>query len=150
MINYTTSAGKCMRSQMNCSAEALGLNTKILLPSRVKNKCWQHRNCWKGESLIVTAKPLLWMLALFQGSTSSWGLGVGTVSQTAPPQQRFHSFFTSHSSLLSFTHSLNRLFVPGIFMYRTYFCMSYRVYLPYTAVEKECGWPCFLVRGSVI
>lgn len=28
--------------------------------------------------------------------------------------------------------------------------MSYRVYLPYTAVEKECGWPCFLVRGSVI
>ena len=27
MINYTIAAGKCMMNQINCSAEALGLNT---------------------------------------------------------------------------------------------------------------------------
>lgn len=66
MINYTTAAGKCMMSQINCSAEALGLNTdpragqggELPYPLPRKEQMSPTQKSLKRDSFIIKARPL--------------------------------------------------------------------------------------------
>ena len=54
MINYPTAAGKCMMSQINCSAEALGLNTD----PRAGQRCELLYPLPRKEQMSPTQKSL--------------------------------------------------------------------------------------------